>query len=272
MKNLLRVLCVVALAAPAFSQPQSRSFVQQDPSLASELPAAQAPAPEAKPSAAAPILPVSVPAPVPELQARVTPDLPLRPRQESTLLPTATVLQMKLNQEISTATVRPGQRVEATLSKPVEVDGRLVIPAGASVTCRVEAARNPRRFAGRPMLILKARSVHLPEGGDLFFTASMIDTGTPHHLDVDQEGRLRGATHDRMDDVELVAFTGSGAIAGAVIAGPEGLLVGTAGGAIAATGHNMVKHRHLVLPKGIELIFELDAPATTTVTQTSGMD
>jgi len=266
------VLCVVALATSAFSQSQSPSFVQRDPSLASELPAAQKPAPETKPSAAVPALPASAPTPLPELQAQVTPELQTRPRQENTLLPTATVLRMKLNQQISTASVRPGQQVEATLSQPVEVDGRVVIPAGAAVTCQVQAARNPRRIAGRPMLILKARSVHRPEGGELFFSASMIDTGNPHHLDVDQEGRLRGVTHDHMNDVELAALAGTGAVAGAVIAGPEGLLIGTAGGAIVATGHIMAKHRHLVLPAGTELIFELDAPATTTSAEASGMN
>ena len=54
----------------------------------------------------------------------------------------------------------------------------------------------------------------------------------------------------------------SGAIAGAVIAGPEGFLIGTAGGVMVAAGHIVIKHRELTLPAGTELIFELDAPAT----------
>jgi hypothetical protein len=49
------------------------------------------------------------------------------------------------------------------------------------------------------------------------------------------------------------------------------LLIGTASGAVIATGHIIVKHRDLTLPAGTELIFELDAPATTARPRMGGM-
>ena len=67
------------------------------------------------------------------------------------------------------------------------------------------------------------------------------------------------------------SLAGVGAIAGAVIAGPEGFLVGTASGVMVAAGHIVVKHHELTLPAGTELIFELDAPATAAHPQMGGM-
>jgi hypothetical protein len=199
------------------------------------------------------------------------PNLQPRALSEHSPLPTATVLHLKLTHPISTTTALPGQQFVATLSRPIEVNGRTIVPAGANVNCRIERAHGARRIAGKPALSIKALSVHSPSGEELNFTASVVDTGNPHHLDVDDEGRIHGSSPNPVDKIELGALAGSGAIAGALIAGPEGLLVGTASGALVAAGHIVVKHRDLTLPAGTELIFELDAPATATNPPLGGM-
>jgi hypothetical protein len=200
------------------------------------------------------------------------PDLQVRSPQERTVLPTATVLRLKLNRAVSTTTAKPGEQLTATLTQPVQVDGATVVPAGATVNCLVMRAHGASRFRGKPSLSIKAISVQTPTRGQLNFTASVVDTATPRKLDVDQEGRIRGVTPNPMDKIEAGALAGTGAIAGAVIAGPEGLLIGTATGAAIAAGHIIVKHRELTLPAGTELIFELDAPATlATHPQMGGM-
>ena len=202
--------------------------------------------------------------------AGVQPRLQPRFNSGETVLPTATVLRLKLVRAISTASARPGEQFFATLTRPVEVEGRTVLPAGTSVTCRVDSAHSARRFASKPSLTIKALSVHTPSGEVLDFTASVIDTATPRKLDVDQEGRVRGVTPNPMDKVEMGSLAGVGLIAGAVIAGPEGLFIGAASGAALAAGHIVVKHRNLTLPAGTELVFELDAPATITHPQMGG--
>jgi hypothetical protein len=196
----------------------------------------------------------------------------LQPRSNSgeTVLPTATVLRLKLLHSISTASAHPGEHFFATLTRPVEVDGRAIIPAGTSVTCQIDAARSAHRFSRKPSLSIKALSLHTPSGEVLDFTASVIDTATPHRLDVDEEGRVRGTTFSSMDKVEMGSLAGVGLVAGAVIAGPEGLFIGAASGAALAAGHIVVKHHNLVLPAGTELIFELDEPATITRPQMGG--
>ena len=129
----------------------------------------------------------------------------------------------------------------------------------------------PAASRGKPSLSIKALSLHTPSGEVLDFTASVIDTATPHKLDVDQEGRVRGAAFSPMDKVEMGSLAGVGLVAGAVIAGPEGLFIGTASGAALAAGHIVVKHRNLTLPAGTELIFELDGPATISHPQMGGL-
>ena len=188
-------------------------------------------------------------------------DLQVRASDQSSPLPMATVLRVKLTHPITTAKARPGEQLWATLSSPVMVNGNVVVSAGAVVQCELKNAHGSRRFAGKPLMTIKARSLRMPDGTEMSFNATLVDTGSPRHLDVDQEGRVRGTNHNPMNNVELATLAGVGAIAGTVIAGPEGLLWGTASGVMLAAGHIIVKHRELTLPAGTELIFELDGPA-----------
>jgi hypothetical protein len=266
-----RLLCLATLATAAFAQTTGTMFVTTDPSLAGEIPAATA-----QPSSASRNTQPNEPA-----QGQTQADaiasaashkqLQLRSTPEHITLPTATVLRLKLNHSISTASARPGEQFAATLNRPVEVDGRTIIPAGAIVNCEVRRAQGAHRFAGKPSLSVKALSIRMPDGEELSFTASVVDTSNPHNLDVDQEGNVRGTSTNPMDKVELGSLAGVGAVAGAVIAGPEGFLIGTASGVIVAAGHILIKHHELTLPAGTELIFELDAPAIASRTQMGGM-
>ncbi|PSH05487.1 MAG: hypothetical protein CXZ00_02015 [Acidobacteria bacterium] len=195
----------------------------------------------------------------------------LQIRPEHTVLPIATVLRLKLDRSVSTASAKPGERFTATLTRPVEVSGRIVVPAGASVNCTIEKAHGARRFKGKPLIYIKAHSMRMANGEEINFAATVVDTSNPRQLNVDQEGRVRGASPNPMNKVETGALAGVGAVAGTVIAGPYGLLFGAASGAAIAAGHIAVKHRDLTLPAGTELILELDAPAAISRPQMGGM-
>jgi hypothetical protein len=202
------------------------------------------------------------------------PTLQARPPAQASdeLLPVATVLRLKLDHPISTATAKAGDRFTATLSSPVELQGKVVIARGTQVDCRIDRAKGMSRLRGRPTLVIKATGALDTIGEELNFSASVVDTGNPHKLDVDQEGRIHGSSPNPMNKVEVGAMTGVGMIGGAVIAGPEGMLVGGAAGAATAAGHILTKHRDLTLPAGTELIFELDAPATLAHDHMAGMN
>jgi hypothetical protein len=281
MNRIPRLLCLAALAgSTAFAQSTAGVSLPSDPTLASErIPGSYSgetqanvtqnngTVTQAKPSAAHIARQANTDVGDAQLQAAaIPPSQPqLRPRTSvtETVLPVATMLRLKLERPISTATVRRGDKFFATLIKPVVVNGQTIIPSGTSVTCRVDGFRAGRRIGGKPWLAIRATSVQLPSGEVLQFTASVIDTATPKKLDVDQEGRVRGRTFDPMDKIETGALAGTGLIAGAVIAGgPAAILIGTASGAAVGAGHSLIKHKDLTLRTGTELIFQLDAPAT----------
>jgi hypothetical protein len=221
---------------------------------------------QVQPAAVQPMAPEAMASSTPQMQ----PHLEMRPSPDEVVIPIATVLRLKLVRELSTATVRPGENFFATLTQPVMVNGQVVIPAESSVACRIEGSRAGRRLGGKPYLHIKAISAHTPTGELLEFTASVIDTTTPKKLDVDQEGRVRGASFTTLDKVETGSLAGAGLVAGSLIAGPAGLFIGTASGAVAGLGHSMIKHRDLTLPPGTELILELDTPATISSPQMGG--
>lgn len=197
------------------------------------------------------------------------PELQTRPPAADIVLPIATVLRVKLDRTISTATARRGERVPATLSKSVDVRGQTVLPAGTTIVCRIDRAHGTRRFRGRPVLTLKAVAARLPNGDELDFRATTIDTATPQRLDVDEGGNIRGADANPVNKAESVALGGSGAIAGVIAAGPTGLLIGAGSGVAIAAGHILTKYRELTLPAGTELLYELDAPATVARAQSA---
>ncbi len=244
MTSFPRLLCLMMLTTTAFAQAPAPSFVTSDPSLTGETQKARM---QPEPLSAAP---------------KDQPDLHIRATPERPLLPVATVLRLKLNRSVSTSNARIGEQLSATLTAPVQVNGSIVLPTGSTVNCRVEHAHGARRFSGKPSITIKALSARMPNGEELNFTASVVDTATPHELDVDQEGNVRGSSPNPLNKIETGALAGVGAIAGGIIAGPEGLLIGTASGVIVAAGHIVIKHRDLTLPAGTELIFELDAPAS----------
>jgi hypothetical protein len=286
MNRIPRLLCLTALAgSTAFAQTTAGASLPSDPTLASEhIPGSYSgeyTVSQAKPSAAhaaaqSPAMPSAAiqsdgvaGSPYGESQLQATaipptgPQLQPRANGANTVLPVATVLRLKLERPISTATARRGEKFFATLSRPVVVDGRTIIPSGTSITCRVDGFRAGRRIGGKPWLAIRAVSVQLSSGEVLQFTASVIDSTNPHKFDVDQEGRVRGTTFSPMDKIETGALAGTGLIAGAVIAGgPAAILIGAASGAAVGAGHTLIKHKDLTLASGTELIFQLDAPAT----------
>ena len=92
----------------------------------------------------------------------------------------------------------------------------------------------------------------------------MIDTSDPEHLDVNDEGQIKGEGHDRTDVIETAAGTGVGAAIGAKIGGGKGVLIGAGVGATATLIHWLTKTKSADLPAGTELILELSRPMQLT--------
>ncbi len=181
--------------------------------------------------------------------------------QTSAPVPAGTVLMVRLDTTLATFSNRVGDPFRASITQPIVVDGKTVIPAGASVEGRVTKISEPRRISGKPTIGILPEAVILPGGERYYLDATLTDTNIPHS-DVNNEGQFKGPSHDRRDTIEQGGGTAGGMLVGGLVGGPVGVLVGGAIGACATTTHWLAKHRAATLPAGTELTLELNRPLT----------
>jgi len=187
-----------------------------------------------------------------------------------TSLPTGTAVKMKLETTLATFSSKAGDQFSARVTEPVVVNGKTVIPIGATVEGRVTKTNEPRRIAGKPTIAISPENLVLPNGDRFMLNASLVDTNARHGTDVNTEGQFKGDGHDRKDLTEIGMGTGGGMLIGGLAGGGKGLLIGGAIGATATVAHWLGKHRSAVLPAGTELVMELNRPVTMTMTSASG--
>ncbi|MFY9743185.1 MAG: hypothetical protein WA252_01160 [Candidatus Sulfotelmatobacter sp.] len=174
-------------------------------------------------------------------------------------VPAGTALMVKLETTLATFSNKPGDPFQGQLTKDVVVNGKTIIPAGATVEGRVTKVAEPRRISGRPTIGILPETVVLPGGDRLYLDATLVDTNIPG-TDVNNEGEFKGPGHDRRDKLEAGGGAAGGMLIGGLVGGPVGILVGGAIGAGSAGTHWLVEHHSAVLPAGTELTIELNRP------------
>jgi hypothetical protein len=187
-----------------------------------------------------------------------------------TALPTGTAVKMKLETTLATFSSKAGDPFSARVTEPVVVDGKTVIPVGATVEGRVTKTNEPRRIAGKPTIAIFPENLVLPNGDKFMLNASLVDTNRGRGTDVNTEGQFKGAGHDGKDLTEVGMGTGGGMLIGGLAGGGKGLLIGGAVGATVTVAHWLGKHRSAMLPAGTELVMELNRPMTMTGANSGG--
>ena len=177
-----------------------------------------------------------------------------------TSLPAGTAVKMKLENTLTTFSTQAGDPFSARVTEAVVVDGKTVIPVGATVQGRVTKTSEPRRVAGKPTIAIFPEHLVLPNGDRFLLNATLVDTSVRRGTDVNNEGQFKGAGHDGKDLTEVGMGTGGGMLAGGLIGGGKGMLIGGAIGATATVAHWLGKHRSAMLPAGTELVMELNRP------------
>jgi hypothetical protein len=184
--------------------------------------------------------------------------------QNNVSVPAGTALKVKLETTLSTFSNKEGDPFTGKVMDAVMLDGKAVIPAGATVQGRVTKVSEPRRIAGKPTIGLFPETLILPNGEHFMLNAPVVDTNLGRGTDVNEEGQFKGSGHDKSTLVEVGAGTGGGMLFGGLIGGGPGVLIGGAVGAGATVTHWLVKHRSAVLPSGTELTLELSRPLALT--------
>jgi hypothetical protein len=136
-------------------------------------------------------------------------------------LPAGTIVPVRFETTVSSATSRPGDTVLATVRSDVRSRGRVVIPAGSEVRGHVVSARRPGKVKGEAYLAVRFDSVSVNG------RRRPLSTGTL---------ALVGRNRHRKDAALIGGGAGAGAIVGGLIDGKEGAAKGALIGGAAGTG------------------------------------
>jgi len=184
--------------------------------------------------------------------------------QTNMALPAGTAFKVRLENTLSTFSSKEGDPFSGRVSEAVLLDGKTVIPIGATVQGRVTKVNDPRRITGKPTIGIFPESVVLPSGERYTLNAAMVDTSLRNGTDVNTEGQFKGNGVDGKDLTEIGMGTGGGMLVGGLAGGGKGLLIGGAVGATLTVAHWLGKKRGAILPSGTELMMELSRPMEMT--------
>jgi hypothetical protein len=175
-------------------------------------------------------------------------------------LPEGTLIKALIKQELNSKTTAPGSRFDATLTEPVLRDGHVLLPAGAIVSGRVTSVHSGRRISGAASIHLQAQIVTMPDGTYFPIHGQVIDTDLTRSAKVDREGTIVRRDRPKATLAVLGATTGTAAVAGAVLAGAPGAIVGASVGAGLSTVWWLKQDRQTDLPQHTRLTFALTSP------------
>jgi hypothetical protein len=177
-------------------------------------------------------------------------------RPDPVTVPELTPIHVTLDQAVTSNQSRPGDHFDATVSEPVVVDGKTVIPQGAHAEGIVVDAKPSGRLMGRARLQLALQSVDV--------------SSQPYDVRTTSSARI-GRDHKKRNWAWIGGGAGGGALIGAAAAGGKGALIGGPIGAAAGTTVAFVTgHRDIKLRPETPLTFKLAEPLTIDAKKVKG--
>jgi hypothetical protein len=163
-------------------------------------------------------------------------------------LPAGTVVTVRLSSVVGSKISAKGDHFSAIVATPVQVGGKVVLPAGTEALGKVVEAVPQGRFKGAAVLRLVLETVTLDKDSYDVQTSAISRY---------QKGKgKRTATF-------IGGGAGGGALIGGLAGGGKGALIGAALGAGAGTaGAAYTGDKEIVLPAESALSFKLSEPVT----------
>jgi hypothetical protein len=179
------------------------------------------------------------------------------------VVPAGRRLRVQFDSTVGTAISRENDGVEVHLLKPVEAEGREVLPVGTILTGRVLAVRKgDKHRKAYPTIRLGFTRVTLPDGRTLPLQASLADLGVSEY--VDSEGAASTVAPTKGGDIAVPVTTGAagagiGGIAGGAKGAGIGAGVGAAVGILADLAAHSLQWDDFTLKRGRKAWLRLDA-------------
>ena len=165
---------------------------------------------------------------------------------EAKVVPAGQHIVVRLNQAVGSKISSPGQAFSATVTQPVEVNGKVVIPANAEATGTVVEAVPRGRFKGGARLRLALNSIKV-DGNTYKVEAAAVSQS--------MQGKGKRTA------VAVGGGAGLGALIGGLAGGGKGAAIGVVAGAGAGTaGAAFTGNKDIVLPAETALSFRLTQP------------
>lgn len=175
----------------------------------------------------------------------------LRNRPDPVTLPEHTTIRVTLDEALASNQNRPGDHFDATVSEPVVVDGKTVIPQGAHAEGLVVEAQKSGRLMGRARLQLALQAVDV--------------SGQDYEVRTVAHARI-GRNHKKRNWAWIGGGAGGGALIGGLAGGGKGALIGGPVGAGAgATVALLTGKKDIKLQPETPVKFELSEPVTIDV-------
>jgi hypothetical protein len=174
-----------------------------------------------------------------------------RPIYRDVTIPAGTMLPLSLTSSVASDTSAVEDAVSAELTRAITIDGRDVLPAGATLGGHVTEVDGSGRVKGRGMIGFR-------------FT-SLRSGGEEYDIQATPLSHMAPATK-REDATKIGIGAGAGAIIGGILGGKDGAAKGAAVGGGAGTGVVLAtKGQEMRLGPGADVSTPLTAPLTVRV-------
>ncbi|MBZ5551939.1 MAG: hypothetical protein LAO21_04395 [Acidobacteriia bacterium] len=170
----------------------------------------------------------------------------------SVVIPEGTEIEVRLLNTLSTKSNRVGDQFSASIERPIQVDGKEIVPRDSTALGVVTSVKESGRVKGRSYISLRLQSIELRGGTKLEVATNSVS-------------RLGASNHNR-NLALLGGGAGIGAGIGALAGGGKGLAIGGPVGFGAGLGTKaLIRGHEVTIPSETLLRFTLKEPTNVKV-------